>query len=102
MKKNTSEKKSAEMQRNNASELQKLNRKDMLKLLLSQQERIESLEKELGEAKKELSDRRIKISQSGSIAEASLKLNRIFEDAQKAVDQYIFNIRTASTEHIDE
>ncbi|GAW37702.1 DNA repair ATPase, partial [Streptococcus suis] len=37
--------------------------------------------------------RRIMISQSGSIAEASMKLTNIFEEAQKAADLYLYNVK---------
>ena len=33
------------------------------------------------------------IEEAGSIAEAALKLNKVFEAAQKAADQYIYNLR---------
>lgn len=39
------------------------------------------------------SDRKILLEQSGSIAEASLRLSGIFEAAQKAADLYLDNIR---------
>lgn len=41
----------------------------------------------------QLDDRRILRNRSGNIAEASLALNHVFEDAQKAADQYISEIR---------
>lgn len=37
--------------------------------------------------------RRIELEKSGSIAEAALKLNGVFEAAQRAADQYLDNIR---------
>ena len=41
----------------------------------------------------QLDDRRILLNRSGNIAEASLALNHVFEDAQKAADQYVSEIR---------
>ncbi len=38
-------------------------------------------------------EKQIKLEDAGSIAEASLKLNGIFEAAQEAADQYLYNIR---------
>ena len=38
--------------------------------------------------------RQIEIGEAGNIAEAALRLNGIFEAAQKAADQYLYNIRT--------
>ena len=73
-------------------ELQRLRRSELLEILLSQQKQIESLKKELAEAKKQIEDRKLVMARSGSIAEAALKLNGIFEAAQRAADQYLFSI----------
>jgi hypothetical protein len=37
--------------------------------------------------------REIELAEAGSIAEAALKLNGIFETAQKCADQYLTNVR---------
>ena len=76
----------------NDKELRKLNRKELLEILVSQANLIESLEKELEEAKNELNNRSIVLSEAGSIAEASLKLSGIFEKAQEVADQYLNSI----------
>ena len=76
----------------NDKELRKLNRKELLEILVSQANLIESLEKELEEVKKELNNRSIVLREAGSIAEASLKLSGIFEKAQEVADQYINSI----------
>lgn len=44
------------------------------------------------------SNRRIEVKKAGSIAEASLKLNDVFETAQRAADQYLYNIRQMQME----
>jgi hypothetical protein len=36
---------------------------------------------------------------AGSIAEAALQLNLVFETAQKAADQYLMNVRRLSDEN---
>lgn len=38
-------------------------------------------------------DRNIELEEAGNIAEAALKLNKVFEAAQKAADQYLDNLR---------
>lgn len=73
--------------------LKKLSRQDLLEMLIAEEKRIEALEKELEEARAELANRRILIESSGSIAEAALKLNGIFEAAQAAADQYLENLK---------
>ncbi len=40
-----------------------------------------------------LASRRIELAEAGSIAEAALRLNGIFEVAQQAAEQYLYNIR---------
>ena len=74
-------------------ELRRLSRMDLLEMLLEQSREVERLQKELETVKNQLSDRRIMEQEAGSIAEASLKLNKVFEAAQQAADQYLENIR---------
>ena len=74
-------------------ELKKLNRSELLEILVAQGEKIETLEQQLADAQKALQDRRIEISSCGSIAEAALKLNHIFEDAESAAAQYLECVR---------
>lgn len=73
--------------------LSKLKRSELLEIILAQSNEIERLRAELAEKDKELESKRIAISESGSIAEASLKLTHIFEDAQKAADLYLANVK---------
>ena len=76
-------------------ELKKLKRKELLFLVLEKDAEIEKLKIDIDKLKAELEDKNVKIKNSGSIAEASLKLNGVFEAAQKAADQYIENIISA-------
>lgn len=78
------------------SKLKKLNRKQLLELMLEQSKRIDQLEQELEQAREELENRRIIAEKAGSIAEASLQLNKVFEAAQLAADQYLENVRHLS------
>ena len=77
-------------------ELQRLRLSELLEILLAQQKQIDSLKKELADANEQLAERKIVIEKSGSIAEAALKLNGIFEAAQRAADQYLYSIGVAS------
>ena len=70
-------------------ELKKLNRYQLLELLIIQTERADKLQTALEEAEQRLNDREINISALGSIAEASLQLTGVFEAAQEAADVYI-------------
>ena len=72
--------------------LKKLSRQELLEMLIESERHVEQLEKELEATRKQLEDRKIQIENAGSIAEAALKLNGIFEAAQAAADQYLENL----------
>lgn len=74
-------------------EVRKLSRVDLLEILLTQSKEIDRLKAEIEELNERLDDRDIVMSSSGSIAEASLKINGVFEAAQKAADQYVSSVR---------
>ena len=73
-------------------ELQRLSRADLLELLVAQVKENEELRERLAEAQEQLADKQIKIQQAGSIAEAAIQINRVFEAAQLAADQYLENV----------
>lgn len=79
-------------------DLKKLNRKQVLELLLKQTERADKLQRQLEEAESKLNDRALIESEAGSIAEASLKLNGVFEAAEAAASQYLENIKKIGAE----
>ena len=77
----------------NDKELKKLNRKELLEILLSQAKLIEELESELARTQKELNNKTIILKEAGSIAEATLRLSGIFEKAQEVADEYLNSIK---------
>ena len=77
----------------NEKDFRKFKRVELYEIMLAQAEEIDDLRAQLAAAKKELENKRIDIQQSGSIAEASLKLTKVFEEAQKAADLYLSNIK---------
>lgn len=79
-------------------ELMKLKRSELLEIMLAQSKEIDSLREQLAEANARLEDRNIAIEESGSIAEASLRLTKVFEEAQKAADLYLENIKKRAEE----
>lgn len=74
-------------------ELKRLSRAELLEMLLAQMEENEKLRRRLQDAEAELDDRRIAISEAGTMAEAALKLNGVFEAADRAAKQYLENVR---------
>lgn len=74
-------------------QLRKLSRKELLEILIAQAKDIENLQTEIDDLKKKSDDRKLKIAESGSIAEAALSLNGVFEAAQSAAEDYLVNVR---------
>lgn len=72
-------------------ELRRLSRTDLLSMLLTLSKENEELRVQLDQARRELESRSILIEESGSLAEAALRLNGVFEAAQAACDQYVEN-----------
>ena len=77
-------------------ELRRLKREELLEMLISQSKEVEELRAEVSELKKKLDDRQICLDKAGSIAEASVLLNGVFEAAQAAAQQYLENIQMLS------
>lgn len=84
-----------------AKELKHLSRNDLLEMLLALSKENDQLRRQLDQATKALEDRQIRIQEAGSLAEASLQLNGVFEAAQAACEQYAENLRYRS-EHLEE
>lgn len=81
-------------------ELQRLKRGELLEILLDQSRENESLKLQLEEKSRMIEDlnsklasRKIAIREAGTIADASLKLNGVFEAAQAAAQQYLDNLQ---------
>lgn len=74
-------------------ELKKLSRSELLEMLIAQSKEVSALKEQLDNATKSLNDRKIILENVGSIAEASLQLNGVFEAAQNAAEQYLENIQ---------
>ncbi|WP_297567496.1 hypothetical protein [uncultured Faecalibaculum sp.] len=68
--------------------LRKSSRQELLEMLLDATEENEQLRKENSELRQQLESRRLLCEQSGSLAEAALKLSGIFEAADEAVRIY--------------
>ena len=79
-------------------DLKRMSRKDLLQLLVLQSKKIDTLQEELNKANELVETKEIMLKEAGSIAEASLKINKVFEVAQLAADQYLENIKRLLTE----
>lgn len=70
-------------------QLRRLSREELIDILFDLQTRNEALTAQNQALARQLEDRRLQISESGSIAEAALRLNGVFAAAQAAADQYL-------------
>lgn len=77
-------------------ELKKLSRAELLELLLEQSKENERLLAQVSQLEAQLANREIHVEKAGSIAEASLQLNGVFQAAENACAQYIENIKRLS------
>ena len=77
-------------------ELRKLSRSDLLEMLIDQSTEMETLREKLSAAETALHKKELTIDKAGSLAEASLQMNGVFEAAQAACEQYTENIRLLS------
>ena len=74
-------------------QMQKLNRAELLEMLLQRTRECDELRAELDGVKSRLESRELAVNEAGSIAEAAIRVSGVFEAAQQAADQYIENVR---------
>ena len=79
-------------------ELRHLSRSELLEMLIELIEENDKLKSRLEQVEAQLNDRTISINNAGSIAEAALMLNGIFQSAQNAAQQYLENAKRLSTQ----
>lgn len=78
-------------------ELRQLSRADLIDIIYTLQQQKEQAEQQLAQAQAQLQDRQLCLANAGSIAEAALSLNGVF-DAAQAADQYLQAVRTSAAE----
>ncbi len=83
-------------------ELRRLNRRELLKLLLAQGKELERVKALLQQANEKLDNRLLMLDQAGSIADAAVKVNQIFETAQKTADQYLESVQVLARRECSE
>ena len=79
-------------------ELKRLKRVDLLELFIAQSKENDRLRTELEEMRSKLEAKELTLEKAGSIAEAALRLNKVFEAAQLAADQYILSVKAQASE----
>lgn len=82
-------------------ELKSLSRGDLLELLLAQTERAEQMERELADAKRRAESREIVIAKAGTLAEAAMQINQVWQAADQAAAQYLSNVMRMYEEQLE-
>ena len=70
-----------------------LSKNEMIMVMHDQQQEIERLKAKVAELQGTIDNYEIKISETGTLAEASAQINNLFEAAQATVETYIANIK---------
>ena len=78
-------------------ELRKLSRADLIAMMLELAKENQQLREDLEKAQQSLESRRISIEKAGSLADAALQLNGVFEAAEDACSQYARNLQERSS-----
>lgn len=74
-------------------EFRRLRRIELIDIIYKLQNNEEQLQAEIASLKQQMANRELKLSKAGSIAEAAMSLNGVFEAAQAAADQYITEVQ---------
>ena len=81
-------------------DLRHLSRAELLDILYEQQKRYEESLSENQALRQQLEERTLRIASAGSIAEAAMQINGVFEAAQAAADQYLASVKAATAEAV--
>lgn len=79
-------------------ELKKLNRYQLLELLVVQTERADKLQEKVDELESKLLEQNLSFLKLGSLADAAMHINGVFEASQKAADLYLDAARKQADE----
>ena len=74
-------------------ELRRMSRTELVEIIFALKQSEDQLKAENAELKEKLADRQLHIENAGSIAQAALELNKVFEAAQAAADDYLASVR---------
>lgn len=80
------------------NESMNLSKNEMMMVMHDQEQEIEKLKSQVEELQAKLDGYEIKVSESGSLAEAAAKVSGLFEAAQLTVDTYLENMKKRNEE----
>ena len=77
-------------------QLRRLGKDDLLKIIIQLKKDQAEMQTKLDAAEQKLNERNLQISEAGSLAEAAIRINEVFETAQKAADDYLRMVRLSN------
>ena len=77
-------------------EFKRLGRAELVDIIFELQKRCDEYDAQIEALRQERAKKELCLSQSGSIAEAALRINGVFEAAQAAADQYLDSVHAAN------
>ena len=77
-------------------ELRHMRRTELVEIILALKQSEDQLRAENAALSAQLQERQIHIENAGSIAQAALELNKVFEAAQAAADEYVASVHAAN------
>lgn len=80
------------------NESMNLSKNEMMMVMHDQEQEIEKLKSQVEELQAKLDGYEVKVSESGSLAEAAAKVSGLFEAAQLTVDTYLENMKKRDEE----
>ena len=79
-------------------QLKRLSRIELIDIIYELQKQNQAAADEIERLRRELDERQLSLANAGSIAEAAVSVNGVFEAAQAAADQYLLSIRAAEAD----
>lgn len=73
-------------------ELKRLSRRELVDIIYQLKNNEQELQKQIHDLQDSIQDKRIRLAEAGSIAEAASSISQVFSAAQKAADLYLFEI----------
>ena len=81
-----------------SNELKKLNRRELVDIIYQMKKNEQLLQDEVASLRSELEEKRIRLAEAGSIADAAVSIADVFSAAQTAADLYLHEISCMKAE----
>ena len=75
-----------------SKELRRLSRRELVDIIYQMKKNEQQLQEEIDSLQAALEDKRLRISNAGSIAEAAVSISNVFTAAQETADRYLHEI----------